>query len=148
VNELVARAAALVDGYARERGAQLRLELAPHLPSIAGNGVEIEQVFVKLLRNALESGGSMLEVEVRTAGLDDRVRVTVSDTGSGIPLEARARVFEPFFSTKRAVGGTGLGLAIARRIVADHGGDIRVEDRATRGTCFAVELPFSRAGPS
>ena len=57
----------------------------------------------------------------------------MTDNGSGIPADARELVFEPFFSSKRSSGGTGLGLAIARRIVADHGGEIRIEDPETRG---------------
>jgi PAS domain S-box-containing protein len=144
-NELVTRAAALVEGYARERGASLKLDCQPGLPRIRGNGVEIEQVFVNLLRNALESRRTPVTVEVATAALDGRVRVTVSDDGEGIPDDARSQIFEPFYSTKRSRGGTGLGLAIARRIVADHGGEIRIETRPVVGTCFAVELPIARA---
>jgi two-component system sporulation sensor kinase A len=145
VNELVARAVALVDGYARERGASLKLACQPVLPRVRGNGVEIEQVFVNLLRNALESRRTSVSVEVGTSELDGRVRVTVCDDGEGIPADVRAQIFEPFYSTKRTSGGTGLGLAIARRIVADHGGEMRIEDRPVAGTCFAVELPIARA---
>ncbi len=145
VNELVGQAVALVEGYARERGASLKLDCHGGLPRIRGNGVEIEQVFVNLLRNALESRRSAVSVEVETRALDDRVRVTVRDDGDGIPAEIRAQIFDPFYSTKRTSGGTGLGLAIVRRIVADHGGEIRIEDRPVAGTCFAVELPIARA---
>jgi signal transduction histidine kinase len=140
VNELLQRAAALVQGYARERGARLRLDCAAGLPPVLGNGVEIEQVFVNLLRNAVESGHAPL-IEIATARTAHGVCARVRDDGDGIPGERRGQVFEPFFSTKGASGGTGLGLAIARRIIADHGGEIRLEECAGGGTCFAVELP-------
>ena len=118
-------------------------------PLIRANDVEIEQVLVNLVRNAVESGSAnvLVEVETRRVG-NDRVAITVTDNGSGIPAEARDLVFEPFFSSKRSSGGTGLGLAIARRIVGDHGGEIRIEDPETRGTRFAVELPLAATPPS
>jgi len=147
VDELLQGAAALVHGYARERCASLRIDCAPHLPRVRANGVEIEQVFVNLLRNALESRRSSVSIEVEARRVAEFVRVRVRDDGEGIPEDARARVFEPFFSTKSASGGTGLGLAIALRIVADHGGELRLEDRPEGGTCFAVDLPSAESGP-
>jgi signal transduction histidine kinase len=102
-------------------------------------------VFVNLLRNALESRCSGVTVDVETEALDGAVRISVSDDGEGVAGEAAASVFEPFYSTKQASGGTGLGLAICRRIVADHGGEIRLESRAVAGTRFVVELPVPRA---
>jgi PAS domain S-box-containing protein len=144
VNDLVTRAIALVDGYARERGATLRFAPAADVPRIRANAVEIEQVLVNLLRNALESRTSAT-VEVETRLVDGLVQIAVSDDGEGIPLEARKQIFESFYSTKRATGGIGLGLAIVRRIITDHGGEIRLEDPPTTGTCFVVELPGVRA---
>jgi two-component system, sporulation sensor kinase A len=141
VNGLVQQSVALVHAYAREHSAKIRLACALDLPHIRANAVEIEQVFVNLLRNALESRREPVSIEVETGHGKRGVWVRVRDDGDGIPEAARARVFEPFFSTKSARGGTGLGLAIARRIVSDHGGDIRVEDAPGGGTCFVVELP-------
>ncbi len=145
VNELVAHAIALSDPYAREHGACLRLDAEASLPRIRCNGIEIEQVFVNLLRNALESRRSGVSVDVETRALDDSVRVSVSDDGEGTPDTLGAQIFEPFYSTKHASGGTGLGLAICLRIVADHGGEIRLEHRPVAGTRFIVELPTARA---
>ncbi|HXX49190.1 MAG TPA: PAS domain S-box protein [Myxococcota bacterium] len=147
VNELVQHAAALVQGYARERGARLRLCCAANLPPILCNGVEIEQVFVNLLRNAVEAGRAPLSIEIATERTAHGVCARVRDDGDGIPEDRRDRVFEAFFSTKGSSGGTGLGLAIARRIVADHGGEIRLEGSAS-GTCFAVELPCAERSAS
>ena len=144
VNDLLTRAISLVDGYARERGATLRFAPGDDLPRIRANAVEIEQVFVNLLRNALESRRSAM-VDVETRAVDGLVQIAVTDDGEGIPLEARKQIFESFYSTKRATGGIGLGLAIVRRIVTDHGGEIRLEDPPTSGACFIVELPAVRA---
>ena len=142
-NDLVGRALSLVEPYANEHGAQLRLRCTPGPLPILANDVEIEQVVVNLVRNAVESGSANVVVDVETRRLADRVAITVTDNGEGIPADARELVFEPFFSSKRSSGGTGLGLAIARRIVGDHGGEIHIEDPETRGSRFAVELPFA-----
>jgi len=140
VNELVAHAIALVDAYAREHGARLRLDAQPGLPRVRGSGIEIEQVFVNLLRNALESRSSGVSVEVETRALDGAVRISVSDDGEGVADDAAELIFEPFYSTKHESGGTGLGLC--RRIVAEHGGEIRLEHRPRVGTRFIVDLPI------
>jgi two-component system nitrogen regulation sensor histidine kinase NtrY len=83
-------------------------------------------------------------VSIETAGLPEigRVRITVSDSGPGIPLGDRAKLFQPYFSTK--VTGMGLGLPIVHEIVTEHGGTVRVEDNVPRGTRFVVELPVAR----
>jgi signal transduction histidine kinase len=69
----------------------------------------------------------------------DRVRIALRDTGPGIPAEHRARIFDPFFSTKDT--GTGLGLALVHQIVADHGGTIEVQAPAEGGSLFVITLP-------
>ena len=92
------------------------------------------------MNNAAESmpeGGS-LRVETSLDG--QWVRVTVSDTGRGIPENLLNRLFEPFFTTK--AGGTGLGLAVSRKMIEDHGGQIGVETRPGEGTTFVVSLPL------
>ncbi len=80
------------------------------------------------------------QITTRVDGERRVVRLDVADTGCGIPAEIRARLFEPYFSTKK--NGTGLGLAIVSTIVADHNGYIRVKDSDPRGTRFVIELPY------
>ena len=70
---------------------------------------------------------------------DERVRLAVSDTGSGIPPEQLANIFVPFFTTKER--GMGLGLAFVKDIVTDHGGNVSVESQPGRGSTFTIELP-------
>jgi signal transduction histidine kinase len=69
------------------------------------------------------------------------LRVTISDTGPGIPLDVQRRIFEPFFTTKAR--GTGLGLAVARRVIEEHGGTIEVTSEPRKGTTFTIQLPLS-----
>jgi signal transduction histidine kinase len=101
--------------------------------------IQIQQVLVNLIRNALDA---MREVErggrtlaIRTArGDGDLIEIAVCDSGVGIPLESRNEVFEPFYSTKSE--GMGMGLAISRTIVAAHGGDLWMTPNPGRGTTF------------
>jgi len=114
------------------------------IPTINLDRDQIKRVMINLFQNAvsaIESSGNGGEVTVRTEYNDELQMVTieVSDTGCGIPEEAKARLFEPYFSTKKS--GTGLGLAIVNTIISDHNGYIRVKDNQPRGTKFIIELP-------
>ena len=114
----------------------------PAVPPFLFDGVQIKRVLINLLDNAVavlgDSGAIAVALECdTTAGL---VRMLVADDGPGIPDEVRARIFEPYFSTRKS--GTGLGLAIAHTIVSEHGGAIRVDDNTHAGAVFAVELPL------
>jgi signal transduction histidine kinase len=99
-------------------------------------------VLVNLVTNAAQSfstAGGTVWLEAAPAGEGAVIRV--ADDGPGMSPEVRARVFEPFFSTKSDGEGTGLGLSIAQRIVLRHGGTIQVESGPGRGTTFTVRLP-------
>jgi signal transduction histidine kinase len=100
---------------------------------------QMRQALLNLIRNAREAmpGGGRLEVASSTE--DGHAVVRVSDTGVGIAAEHRARIFDPFYSTKE--GGTGLGLALTQQIVSQHGGSIEIESEPGRGTTFVVRLP-------
>ncbi len=110
---------------------------------VFGHEGELHQVFTNLLVNALEAmspSGGRLTLTAEKA--DTRIRVSVSDTGPGIPAERLDRIFQPFFSGKLSKGGSGLGLAITSNIVRRHAGEIRVENNQNRSGCrFIVELP-------
>jgi len=149
------------------RGVRVRMEIDPSLPEILGDAAQLTQVFLNLLKNALEvmeSGGKLtlatrLEMDFhirREAGVDDArgavrrspshgqfLRIGVGDEGPGFPVDLAERVFEPFVTTKAR--GTGLGLAICGRIVAAHGGDIRAENRPEGGALVTVTLPLAEA---
>ena len=113
--------------------------------AIKGDDYQLEQAFVNLFFNALEAmgpdGSLTVATELTTAGQTPApfLRVSVSDTGNGIPPENMRRLFEPFFTTKQ--NGTGLGLAITRRIVREHQGEISVSSQPDQGTTFHILLP-------
>jgi PAS domain S-box-containing protein len=124
-------------------GIQLTKEIA-RVDSVSGFGDEIRQVIDNLLLNAIESmpDGGRLNVSVRWSrewnnGFRQGVRMTLADSGSGIPKEVRARIFEPFFTTKQEKG-TGLGLWVVRGIVAKHEGSIRVRSSVKNGKTGTV----------
>ncbi|MFZ1947299.1 MAG: ATP-binding protein [bacterium] len=109
---------------------------------VRANRVELRQVMVNLLHNAVEAMPDGGTVTVTSAVEGGVLRVSVEDTGKGISDEDRARVFSPFFTTKAE--GSGLGLVIARRIVTGYGGRITLDSKEGVGTCFSIFLPISK----
>jgi signal transduction histidine kinase len=131
---------ALMESKARTKFAALRVETAENLPRVEGFGSELNQVWQKLVDNALDAVDERGSVTVTAASRTNSVLVRVADDGPGIPEDIRARVFDPFFTTKPVGKGTGLGLDIARRIVQLHRGDIDFTSQPGR-TVFRVRLP-------
>ena len=115
--------------------------LDPELPALRLDGSQMKRVVINLVDNAIAALGEKGSIQVATAfdPAARRATLTVSDTGPGVPPASRETIFAPNFSTKKK--GSGLGLAIARRIVEDHGGEIRVEDNVPSGARFVIELP-------
>jgi signal transduction histidine kinase len=122
-------------------GIRLNLNIDKNLPGIEADATELELVVLNLIKNSMDAmpyGGTL----TMTAGATDAgVRMTVADTGTGIPPEMLARVFEPWVTTKTAGQGTGLGLAIAREVIEAHGGTITIRNMDTGGAVVTIELP-------
>ncbi|WP_430783541.1 ATP-binding protein [Actinoplanes sp. G11-F43] len=113
------------------------------LPQIPAHPAELNQVWTNVIDNAVQAMNAAGTLTIRTYREDDRLIVSVGDTGPGIPAEVRKRIFEPFFTTKPVGQGTGLGLDISYRIVVNgHGGDIAVHSEPG-DTRFLIRLPFS-----
>ena len=126
---------------------EVSTDLARDLPAISGVDAELQQVFINLFVNsaqAMPPAGGRLTIVSRA--VEDGARVTVSDDGRGIPPDALASIWEPFFTTKAEGQGTGLGLSIVKRVVEQHKGRIRVESVEGKGTTFTVDFPAARAG--
>jgi signal transduction histidine kinase len=124
-------------------GIQVIKEYDRSLPSVPAYAGELNQVWTNLIDNAVSAMGGVGTLTVRTRLVDDRVRVEIADTGTGISAEHKQRIFEPFFTTKAVGEGTGLGLDISWRIVVErHHGDLWVESEPG-DTRFQVLLPLT-----
>jgi two-component system sensor histidine kinase AtoS len=113
-------------------------DLDPELPQTMADPVQIQQVFLNLLLNAIDAmpNGGMLATKTSYDTKLDSIQITISDTGSGMDKSIKSKVFQPFFTTKRK--GSGLGLAITRRLVEQHGGQIYLESDPGKGTVFNI----------
>ena len=130
---------------ARERAVKVRFRFDPACDLVLADRIQVQQVLLNLMRNALEAmeGSTRRELAVSSAARDDDlVEIRVADTGAGLDREVAARLFQPFVTSKP--NGMGVGLSICRTIVEGHGGRIWVEPNADGGTIFAFTLP--RAG--
>ncbi len=145
LRDVVTQAAELIGARAR----QLKVAVALHAPEevvpVHIDRSQLESVFVNLFINALDAmpRGGRLEVTLLNPG-DSGPRITVADTGSGIPAHIAARLFTPFTTTKPT--GTGLGLTISGRILEEHGGSISAANRPEGGACFVINLPPAANG--
>ncbi|HUG79658.1 MAG TPA: ATP-binding protein [Burkholderiales bacterium] len=123
--------------------------LADALPPVWADGAQIRQVIHNLVQNAQDAlehagpGAATPAIEVRTALVDDRVRLAVSDNGGGFPEALMARIFEPYVTTKPR--GTGLGLAIVKKIIDEHHGIVAIENSPSSGASVSVLLPLAKA---
>ena len=146
INRIISETVGLVSGEAAQKGVRLRLALGTRMPPIMADRVQMQQVILNLIMNAIEA---MSEVTDAQRDLDlvcsvdhaRRIRVQVRDTGPGVPADALTRLFDSFYSTK--ADGMGMGLPISRTIVETHGGEIGVEKNAPRGAVFWFSLPVA-----
>jgi two-component system sensor kinase FixL len=139
--KLIEEASALALVGAKEHGVRVRFDFDPEVDLVLADKVQIQQVVLNLVRNAVDS---MIDAESRDLGISvapvepDMAQVSVSDTGTGIAPEVAAQLFQPFFTTKRT--GMGVGLSISRTIVEAHGGHIWAEPNERGGAVFSFTL--------
>jgi two-component system sensor kinase FixL len=148
INKLVEEASALALVGAREVGVKTLFRFDSHAASVLVEKVQIQQVLLNLMRNAIEAmqGCERKELVVATTVRDtDMIEISVTDTGSGLASEVGDRLFQPFVTTKPA--GMGVGLSISKRIVEAHGGRMWVEPNPEGGTVFRFTL-ISASGVS
>jgi photoactive yellow protein len=148
LNDLVKDSIAFTEDYAKasqdERGARIKFktELADGLPPVLATASELREVFVNLLRNAVDAIEGEGQITARTRAEDGHNVVEISDTGTGMSPEVQEKLFRPLFTTK-GNRGTGLGLATCYAILRRHGGDIKAESMPDKGTNFIVRLPVA-----
>jgi C4-dicarboxylate-specific signal transduction histidine kinase len=146
VNELIEEAVALVDGELQKHRILLRAESDLQLPTVNGNRVQLQQVLVNLVMNAIEAMAAKDEPRILSvkceAQADDRVTVSVADTGTGIRSADVDQIFNPLFTTKS--GGMGMGLSICRAIIEAHEGQLWFTPNSPRGAIFQFTLHTSQ----
>jgi len=150
LTDVAETAAAVIGVQASEKGLELLYRIKPGTPTnLLGDPERLRQVFINLLGNAVkftEVGQVLLSIEQQADLAEGNLRITVSDTGVGIPADKLDKVFDSFSqadaSTTRRYGGTGLGLTISKRLVELMGGRMWVESELGQGTSFIMEIPF------
>ena len=145
INELIRDVAQLAEVDARLQGIELRFELEDPLPPVSVDGVQIQQVILNLIRNAIEAievtDGPSGDVSVKTSLNDvSLIHVSVTDVGAGLSPEDETQLFHPFFTTKE--DGMGMGLSISRSIIESHGGQMWFTRNQVAGTTFHFSLPI------
>jgi len=138
----------LLKRRAAVRNVQIDTEIEDGLPQVLADPIELEQVLVNLINNAIDAMPEGGTVTVRAFRDDDAVHLEVSDNGTGIPPQELDRIFEPFYTTKPAGKGTGLGLSVCYGIISSWGGRISAESRLGDGTTVHIFLPYRTANGS
>jgi signal transduction histidine kinase len=123
-----------------DAGIVYKLELDPLLPQVFFDEQALKMAVLNLLKNAKEAMKEGDTLEVATKSEDGHVKITISDTGCGIPEEKLGKIFEPYWTTKH--NGSGLGLLAVFKVVREHSGEITVTSKAGKGTRFVISLPL------
>ena len=144
INRIIEQTVALAEAQAARNDATIKLELAPDLPLVLGDSVQLQQVILNLVMNGIEAMTTVTD-RPRTLMLSSKsqdgreIRVAVHDCGVGLTNEVKKRLFEPFFTTRTK--GMGLGLSISRSIIEAHGGRLWAESNGSSGSIFQFTLP-------
>lgn len=149
LGDIVRQTRQLILADARSHGTEVSFDIAVPLPPVAVEAVQIQQLPLSLVRNALEAledcNQGRREIHIATGTSDDgHIELCVMDNGPGVDSQVQHDMFEPFVTTKPF--GTGLGLAISRTIAQNHGGQLLLRPGESGGTCFALRLaPHGKA---
>jgi len=149
LNDLALETIGLLDREIRAHKVEVSLDLAPDLPSIEANYVQVQRILINIITNSIEALRAtrrrMRRIAIRTARAESgSVLVEVTDSGAGISSDKLAQIFEPFITTKKT--GTGLGLYLCQTIAEEHGGRLWASPGAVRGVTFHLQLPEGRRG--
>ena len=146
--ETIEDAVAVAQVSSGRTGVEIAIDLDPLATHVVVDRIQIEQVLVNLIRNAIEAMANSERRQLSIASLlteDERVEISIADTGSGLPVDIRGRLFEPFVTTKTS--GMGVGLWICRFIIEAHGGKLQTTDNPGGGTVFRFTLSGATAIP-
>jgi signal transduction histidine kinase len=146
INVLIEDTARFIEVRCHKKGVILKMDLGP-LPLVNIDSNQMSEVLLNVLDNALAACNPGEFIRVKSSengGLEKGILLEVTDQGCGIPPEHLDKIFDPFFSSKPIGEGSGLGLGIAKRIVEEHGGEIRVESEVGEGTLVSLLIPDLR----
>jgi signal transduction histidine kinase len=147
VNEMIEEMISLVRSEASGYAISIHTELAPELPPVMADRVQLQQVFLNLVRNGIDAINETDTAGDLTIGSQrnssEQLLISIRDTGIGLPPERGDRIFDAFFTTKSQ--GTGMGLSISRSIIESHGGRLWATGNPDRGTTFQFTLPIEPA---
>ncbi len=141
INRAIDKAMSLVGHQAKMKRIEVVREESETLPLVVADFNQLVQVIINLVVNAVQAMNEGYRLDIRTSNDNDWVRISVHDTGCGIPGENMDKLFTPFFTTRDEVKGVGLGLAVSYGIIERHGGRIEVESEVGKGSTFTVFLP-------
>jgi PAS domain S-box-containing protein len=153
VSDIVEQALSLARTVIKNDNIEIAVEIDGHIPPISCNDQQIQQILMNLITNARDAlnekygvydDNKKITISCATLKKDDGdyMRITVKDTGDGIPPEVRDNIFKPFFTTKGSGEGTGLGLSISRNIAKEHKGELSFETETGEHTEFHLDLPL------
>ena len=141
LKNLLEETVALIQKEADNKGVEIVQEIDSSIGVLWTDPYKLRQVLINIITNAVHATGPGGRITVTSEPVDNRVALTIRDTGQGIPREHLKKIFEPFFSTKPPGEGTGLGLFVTRSIIDKLGGEIDVESQLGVGTRFLIKLP-------
>jgi PAS domain S-box-containing protein len=145
LNQVIDEMVLMMGGEANRHAVMIRTDLAPGIPNVMADRVQLQQALMNLMLNGIEamhSAGGELRIKSQLA-VDGQLLISVSDTGVGLPVESLDKIFTAFFTTKTQ--GTGLGLAITRSVIQSHGGHVWATANPGAGATFQFTLPINKA---
>jgi two-component system NtrC family sensor kinase len=148
IKPVIEETLSFIDHQLKLKHINLIKQFSPGLPKVIVDSNQIKQVFLNLLLNsidAIHNGGTITisAEKVETAPGESHLKITLADTGCGIPRDRIEKVFDPFYTTKDSSGNAGLGLSIAKGIIDKHHGTVQIESGPEGGTCVIIALPAS-----
>jgi two-component system NtrC family sensor kinase len=141
---LLRRVCQMAGPMLEEAGVQIELVTPNQSAELLTDPVQLELALLNLITNSVDAMASGGTVTVRLERVDERLRLEIEDTGSGLPPDLLAHIFDPWVTTKAQGKGSGLGLSIARQVVTSHGGTIRAQNRPGKGAVFTIDLPAAQ----
>jgi two-component system NtrC family sensor kinase len=142
VNQTINQTVDILENYARGNNIDIQTDLQESLPIISGDQAQLQQVVLNLMNNAIDAIGKDGTITVKSTADKSEIRLTIADTGPGIPETMQKKVFDPFFTTKSTGKGTGLGLWISYSIIEKMGGNLALQSKEGQGAAFTITLPI------